>query len=921
MLRTHDVRRWFELPDWIGLLLVGLGTAGLLSAPGAAQVVTSPSHHAQAGSVWSLSTSKFDNSFEAEPYVGNGSIGLRIPAAGMGYLGHIGKVGWPIGTDRISSAIAAGVYGKVSNGTFYHDVKEAIALIPTWSTLTFGDSSGTYSPATASAKNISDYHQSLDLRFGVVTTSGIWTSPGGNKTKFVYRVATDRARGPVAEVTLELTPMWTGTATVDSILDGAGARRLDFVSAGADLAAQTVYLTYKARKTDIPVAEAATLRSSCATSPSQQESTTTGTAAEQVTFHAEAGKTCTLVKYVAVVTGRESATPEPDARRESQEAARRGILALQRENQAAWNAIWKADIIVDDDPALQQAIRASEYSLFASIAADSPDSLGPSGLSSDGYAGMVFWDADNWMFPALLAQHSDLARVMVDYRSNTLPAARKNAIDNGYAGALYPWTSGLTGDMGDECYGAVTNAQGKIIRDPNKSCTQQLHLQSDVGLAQWEYYKATGDKLWLAQRGWPVLQAVAEFWVSKAAPVADGYAIDQVQTPDEYATDTDNDAYTNADAALELQAATNAAGILGKAAPPQWAKIASGLIKTMPVDNSRHIYLEHQDYTGQQIKQADVVMLTYPLDFSMPQSMGINDLNYYTTRTDSNGPAMTDAIHSIAASALDAPGCSAYTYMLRSYEPFLREPYLQFSEFAPIKLTAAAYDFLTGVGGFMQEFLYGFSGYRPLLNAVRLDPSLPPQLAGITLTDMAWQGRTFNMHIGPRETRVTLNSGAPLPVLTPGGTKTVRSGVPLILPTRRPDLLPTDDVARCRPITATSSLPGLPAVAAVDGSPATSWEPAEPRATLTVKLANVVQLGEIKVMRGSQEPFSYTVQASLDGVQWKTVATAPATSSGKDELTAEPVKAKLVRLVFQGNAKPPSIAELDVLAKSAAPSH
>ena len=43
------------------------------------------------------------------------------------------------------------------------------------------------------------------------------------------------------------------------------------------------------------------------------------------------------------------------------------------------------------------------------------------------------------MFPALLAQHPDIARVMVDYRSTTLPAARKNATNNGYAGAMYQY--------------------------------------------------------------------------------------------------------------------------------------------------------------------------------------------------------------------------------------------------------------------------------------------------------------------------------------------------------------------------------------------------------------------------------------------------------------------------------------------------
>jgi trehalose/maltose hydrolase-like predicted phosphorylase len=872
----------------------------------------------QTESAWSLSTTRFDNSFEREPYVGNGYIGLRVPAAGMGYLGDLGKVGWPIGTERIASAIAAGVYAKVADGTIYRDEKQVIALIPNWSTLTFGDASGIYSPATASSSNVSGYRQELDLRTGIVSTSGIWTSPAGNKTRFVYRVGTDRARSHIAVVTLELTPMRTGQATVISALDGAGARRLDLVGAGVDLLKRATHTISKTKGTKIPIAESATLRSSCGVSPSEQKPQVSGTASEQVIFEAPAGKTCTFVKYVAVVTGRDSSKPESDASAESQEAAQRGLYAFEQENRAAWDKVWKADILVDDDPALQQAIHANEYQLYASMSPDSPASIGPSGLSSDGYAGMVFWDADTWMFPALLAQHPEIARVMVDYRSTTLPAAQRNAANNGYAGALYPWTSAIAGDMGDECYGAVTDAKGKVISDPNKSCTQQLHLQSDVALAQWEYYKATGDKQWLSQKGWPVLEAVAEFWASKVTLSAGGYAIDKVQTPDEYATDTDNDAYTNAAASLELEATVEAAGILGKTVPPSWSQIGAGLIKTMPVDASLNIYLEHQGYVSQQIKQADVVMLTYPLDFSMPKSMGVNDLNFYTPRTDVNGPAMTDAIHSIAAATIDAPGCSAYTYMLRSYQPFLREPYLQFSEFGPVKLTATAYDFLTGVGGFMQEFLYGFSGFRPQVDAVRLDPSLPPQLRGITLTNLAWQGRTFTMHIGPRETSITLNSGAALPLITPSGVKTAEPDIPLVIPTRRSDLQPTEDVVRCQLITATSSAPGSPPVAAVDGSPATAWTAAEPQAKLTVNLATPVTLGAIKVLRGNHDPFPYAVEASSDGVDWKAIATAPANSpTGVDEFTLPAVEAKFVRLVFPGagDAKPGSIAELTVMAE------
>ncbi len=55
-------------------------------------------------------------------------------------------------------------------------------------------------------------------------------------------------------------------------------------------------------------------------------------------------------------------------------------------------------------------------------------------------------------------------------------------------------------------------------------------------------------------------------------------------------------------------------------------------------------------------------------------------LDYYAGRTDPDGPAMTDAVHAIDASAIDEPGCAAYTYLRRAYQPFARGPFALFSE-------------------------------------------------------------------------------------------------------------------------------------------------------------------------------------------------------------------------------------------------
>jgi trehalose/maltose hydrolase-like predicted phosphorylase len=60
-----------------------------------------------------------------------------------------------------------------------------------------------------------------------------------------------------------------------------------------------------------------------------------------------------------------------------------------------------------------------------------------------------------------------------------------------------------------------------------------------------------------------------------------------------------------------------------------WNTVAEGLTKTMPFDSSQQVYKEFDGYNGDQIKQADVVMLTYPLRFAISTNVALSDLNYY----------------------------------------------------------------------------------------------------------------------------------------------------------------------------------------------------------------------------------------------------------------------------------------------------
>ncbi|MBS1563875.1 MAG: glycoside hydrolase family 65 protein, partial [Bacteroidetes bacterium] len=111
----------------------------------------------------------------------------------------------------------------------------------------------------------------------------------------------------------------------------------------------------------------------------------------------------------------------------------------------AWDDLWKSDITVEGDAQSQQDIHSMLYHLYSFVREGVSLSPSPMGLSGLGYNGHVFWDADLWMFPALLVLHPDLAKSMIEYRYDRLEAARRNAFAKGFKGAMFPWESAASG--------------------------------------------------------------------------------------------------------------------------------------------------------------------------------------------------------------------------------------------------------------------------------------------------------------------------------------------------------------------------------------------------------------------------------------------------------------------------------------------
>jgi trehalose/maltose hydrolase-like predicted phosphorylase len=585
----------------ISAVLAALVAAGP-ARPAAAQA-------AAASEGWTLATTSPADAAGAPAYLGNGYVGTRVPADGAGYVEA------PVATETHVAGVHADKPDVEHGGT----QPQGSVNLPGWTQLDVIVAGRRYAAADASG-----YRQTLVLRRGVVTTTATW-SVGGRVTRLTYDVALDRARERVGLVRLRLTPSWSGSLRVRDLL-GAGAdltpEGLRPVRASAD--ARDALLVVRTAGIGTTVAEAARLRVPRGASVAATADRAAMRATRTATIPVRAGRTYEVAKVVGFATSLDAGDAAGAARRAARRApGPRGILA---ESATAWAGLWASDVVVPGQPELQARVRAAQFYLLASARPDVDWSVSPVGLSAGGYNNHVFWDAETWMDPALLAQHPGEASTVVDYRYRTRAGARRNAGRTGYGGMRFAWESALTGDE-------VTPTWAETGR-------LEQHITADVALAQWQHYLATGDQGWLRARGWPVLEGAADFWASRAERGADGrYHINQVEGPDEQNWPVDDSVSTNATAKLTLELAGRAARLLGLPAPARWSEVAGGLVvlEPGPLDGLPAVRPEFRAYAGQQVKQADVVLLTYPWEYPQPAEVDRSNLDYYTPRYDPDG--------------------------------------------------------------------------------------------------------------------------------------------------------------------------------------------------------------------------------------------------------------------------------------------
>lgn len=448
--------------------------------------------------------------------------------------------------------------------------------------------------------------------------------------------------------------------------------------------------------------------------------------------------------------------------------------SLYSSHTQAWAALWKGCRVDIDGPLpLRQALYGCLYYLLSAIPPlDSPDFLfhgiSPGGLSNgtqgEDYWGHVFWDQDTWVYPNILLFYPEAARAILKYRIRALGGALKNAQEQGYKGAKFPWESAATGQevCPEEIYG-----------------TQEVHINGDVLLAFEQYYHATQDqKLFREEGAWDVVGMVAQYWCSRVVWSQDEqcYHIKGVMPPDEYHYSVDNSVYTNAVAQRSLNFAADVAHDFQIPVPEEWQEVAKKV--KVPFDGARNYHPEYDGYSpGKKVKQADVILLGYPMMYPMSPEVRRNDLEMYEPVTELDGPAMTWSMFAVGWMELKEIQ-RAQSQLSKCFNN-ITEPFKIWVENSD---GSGAVNFLTGMGGFLQAILFGYTGFRITKSSLNFDPICPDNISKLKVTGVSYLGSKLNFTLTKENVRIKVTKSSRDPQLSPLEAVLVASGQRIPLP-------------------------------------------------------------------------------------------------------------------------------------------
>ncbi|CAN5443677.1 glycoside hydrolase family 65 protein [soil metagenome] len=647
----------------------------------------------------------------------------------------------------------------------------------------------------------------LDLRAGTLTRDAHWRSPAGKQVKVhsTRLVSLDQRSIAAIEYVVEALDEFVRITVQSELVANEDQPKTSGdprVSASLSKPLEAIHhehsdhgalLVHRTRASELMMAAAMDHEIDV---PGRVETTTDAhhdLARTTVICGLRPGQKLRIVKYLAY--GWSSLRSRPALRDQAAAAiagARysgwQGLLDAQR---AYLDEFWDcADVEVEGDPDVQQAVRFGLFHVLQASARAERRALPGKGLTGNGYDGHAFWDTEGYVLPVLTYTKPSAAADALRWRARTLDLAKERAKQLDLEGAAFPWRT----IRGEEC-SAYWPAG-----------TAAWHVNADIAMAFERYRLVTGDDSLERECGLAVLIETARLWMSLGHHDRHGvWHLDGVTGPDEYTAVVRDNVFTNLMAAGNLRAAAQAcirhpeaAQDLGVSTEETAAWRHAADAAHIPVDDELGVHQQHDGFTtlrewdfdanttyplllneayvrlypAQVIKQADLVLAMQWQSHAFTDEQKARNVDYYERRTtrDSSLSACTQAVMCADVGHLEL--AHDYTYEaalidLRNLHQNTRDGL-----------------HMASLAGGWTALVAGFGGLRDDEGILTLNPQLPEGISRLCFR-LCWRAFRVTVDVDHDGATYTLRDG-------PHGELTIRhGGEDLTLTTEAPTTVPT----------------------------------------------------------------------------------------------------------------------------------
>jgi len=631
--------------------------------------------------------------------------------------------------------------------------------------------------ACFSNKNIKDHERRLDMRKGCVDRTFLFETASGKQARVASTRIVNMTEAHSAEIRYTVTPVnFSGEIVIESVIRKYATNKEKYSTVISEQDTDGIYSYVHQVDSSKQIVACAMAHVVTADNYTENITCDEETYKYTITATCEENQSATVCKYAAFTNTLDKIDDmEGEARRIAAASVAAGFDKLADIQKAFWDEHWKlGDVVIEGNPADQQAVRFSLFELRQQQATINQCSIGATGLTGPNYSGKVFWDTEMYLMPYYNYTHPETQKELMLYRYRILDRARQRAKEFGTVGAQYAWC-GISGE------------ETSIVFEAS---TAEYHLHSDIAYSIWRYYDSTGDSEFVYNYGAEVIFETARFMAHRGRFIeAQGgkFCINAVCGPDEYGCGVNNNMYTNFMAKFHLNYALELVEEMKAKAPEKYAELEKiceltaeeldlwkraadnmyykyneelgiheqddSFVRNDPVDldtlpknvDIRHLFHPLDLWRLQVSKQADVVLLNFIQGDKFTFEEKVRNYDYYEPKCN-HGSSLSPAIHAIMAIELGKP---------EAYEFFRCSAYMDLGDF---KKNTDGGVHIACLGGNWMTVVNGYLGMRHYKDGILFQPHIPQAWTSYNLK-FVYRGATMDITVDQEKATFTLIAG------------------------------------------------------------------------------------------------------------------------------------------------------------------